>query len=380
MYVKRIIPLLQTLRRKSVLLLGPRQTGKSTLIAHEVKADRVYNLLLADVFRKLSNQPELIRKELKGKEKLIVIDEIQKLPVLMDEVHAMIEQYKLKFLLTGSSARKLKRTHTSLMAGRAKPMYLMPLTSSEIGISKLNIQKVLTFGSLPPVYLADDPWDELKTYAGTYLMEEIKAEALARKVEQFSRFFHTAALWNGELINFDSVANDAQVPPRTIREYYEILKDTLIIYELIPLQKQGKRKAISTSKFYFFDIGVANSLTGQKLIAKDTHQYGKAFEHFIFLELKAYINYFRSDASLHFWRTYQGNEVDFIINQEISIEVKATHRAHERHTKGLSAISQEFKMKRKILISKDESYQKINDVEVYPYQEFLDLLWSGDIF
>lgn len=378
MKFKRIIPLENILKRKSVLLLGPRRTGKSFFISNQIKPDRIINLLEADTFRKFSARPELLREIIQDKEKIIAIDEIQKLPLLMDEVHSLIETRAIKFILTGSSARKLARSHTSLMAGRAKRMYLHPLVSAEITDYKLN--EILIFGSLPIVFNTDDPWDELKDYAGLYLKEEILAEALVRKIENFSRFIDFAALSNGQILNYESIARDAQVPARTIREYYALLEDTLMGYILNPIKATTKRKCVSAGKFYFFDIGVLNSIIDRRTVIAKTKEYGALFEHFIFLELKAYIDYFSSDSTLGFWRIDEENEVDFIVNDKIAIEVKATELVHDKHLKGLIKFSQNEKVEKKIIVSLDKAKRKIGDIVIYPYQIFLKDLWDGEIF
>ncbi len=377
MYVKRAITVRKELSKKSILLLGPRRTGKSAFIRNEIKAGKVYNLLLSDLFLRLSTRPSLIREELGPKDKLIVIDEIQKMPLLMDEVHYLIEEKGVRFLLTGSSARKLKRTHTSLMAGRVKTRYLHPFTSAEI--KELDLKRVLNYGALPPVYLSDDPWDELRSYVGDYLKEEIVAEALTRKIDNFSRFLHTSAISNGELINFESVSRDAQVPSRTIREYYAILEDTLIGNMIEPLRSSGKRKTISTGKFYFFDIGVVNSIIGQRGAAEGTAMFGKAFEHFIYLEVKAFLDYNGRDESINFWRTNRGVEVDFVIGGSIAIEVKSSGMINEKHIKGLTTLAEEHPLKRMIVVSRDSEKRIIGNIEIYPVKTFLDALWNHEI-
>lgn len=374
----RIIPLKAVLKRKSVLLLGPRRTGKSFFITNQIKPDRIINLLEADTFRMFSARPELLREIIQDNDKIVAIDEIQKLPSLMDEVHSLIETRAIKFILTGSSARKLARSHTSLMAGRAKKMLLHPLVTAEIDNYKLN--EILTFGSLPIVFNTDDPWDELKDYTGLYLKEEIIAEAMVRKIENFSRFIDFAAMSNGQILNYESIARDAQVPARTIREYYALLEDTLMGFILNPIKSTAKRKCISTGKFYFFDIGVLNSIVGRKSVSAKTKEYGALFEHFIFLELKAYIDYFSTDSRLGFWRIDEENEVDFVINDTIAIEVKANEMVQEKHLKGLIKFSQNENVEKKIIISLDKDKRRIGDIIVYPYQLFLEDLWAGKVF
>ncbi|MFN8370253.1 MAG: AAA family ATPase [Bacteriovoracaceae bacterium] len=381
MKIDRIIPLSEVLNRKSVLLLGPRRTGKSYYLNNQLKVDRKYDLLDPETFRRLSSRPEIIREELTGKEKIIAIDEIQKIPSLMDLVHLLIEKNHVKFLLTGSSARKLNRSYTSLMAGRAKKMILHPLVYPELEkIKKVNINHILQFGTLPIVQNSADPWDELRDYTGLYLKEEILAESIVRKIENFSRFIDFAALTSGQVLNYESVASDAQVPARTIREYYSILKDTLMGEVVLPVKATAKRKSTATGKFYFFDVGVVNSIIGRKTITPKTIEYGFLFEHYIFNEVLAYRDYFNLDLKIEFWRIDQEHEVDLILNEDIAIEIKATTLISEKHLKGLTQFASLGKCSRKIVVSLDKTYRKINnDVEVFPFDQFLSLLWNKKI-
>ena len=380
MYIERIIPIVKELQKSSILLLGPRRTGKSAFIRHQAPPHRVYDLLKSDVFLRLSRRPSLIRESLSPDDHLIVIDEIQKLPVLMDEVHVMIEEKGVRFLLTGSSARKLRRTHTSLMAGRARTRLLAPFVSAEL--PALDLDRALTYGMLPPVQLSDEPLEELGSYVGTYLREEIQAEALSRNIEGFSRFLAHAALWSGELINFEGVGRDSQVPARTVREYFVLLEDTLVGKMLRPLQTTGKRKAISHGKFYFFDIGVVHALTGQMSPGVDTPAYGKAFEHFIWQELNAYTNYFARGKPIHFWRDKNGAEVDFVLGESIAVEVTSSRMLHDRDLKGLRAITEQrdYNIERRIVVCREPEPRRVDGVEIVPYELFLEQLWSHSLF
>lgn len=375
--IERIIPLKKFLERKGVLLLGPRRTGKSFYIRNYLRPDKYINLLESETFRKLAARPETLREIITKQDQIVAIDEIQKLPMLMDEIHNLIETTQVKFLLTGSSARKLSRSYTSLMAGRLKRMHLHPLVSKEMHHFDLN--QILTFGSLPSVYLSEDPWDELRDYTGLYLREEIQAEAMVRKIDNFSRFIDFAAMSNGSVLNYESIGRDAQVPARTIREYYALLEDTLMGTMIHPIKSTKKRRSISAGKFYFFDIGVLNSVLGRKSISSKTKEYGNLFESFIFLELKAYIDYFSPDHKLEFWRIDDENEVDFVINEEIAIEVKATEFVQGKHLKGLKKFSDGGNTKRQMIISLDKEKRIIGDVEIIPYKEFLSELWQGNI-
>lgn len=381
-YLPRLCRIQEALRRKSVLFLGPRRTGKTQYVRHELKPDRIYNLLSNAEFSRLSANPGLIREELKERDKLVVVDEIQKLPSLMDEVHDLIESTDVRFLLTGSSARKLRRSHTGLMAGRLRPQRLWPFVSRELTkrAHPFDLERALTFGTIPPVFFSETPAEELSDYTGAYLKEEIQAEAITRRIENFSRFLRVAALSNSELINFASIGRDAGVPPRTVMEYFHVLEDTLIGTMLPPWKSAKSRKSYSMSKFYFFDVGVANSLAGVSAVPRGTSLYGKAFEQFLYLELKAYRDYCGKNQPLSFWRSYDGHEVDFIIGDEIAIEAKAAPLLQKAPLKNLQRLSEEGRLRRKIVISQDPRSRRIGDIEILPIEDFLERLWNGEIF
>jgi uncharacterized protein len=379
MKIKRINEIEKNLHKKSILLLGPRRTGKSFFINNQLLKHKYYNLLHADTYRRITARPSLIRESIEDSDKFIVIDEIQKIPALMDEVHSMIETFpNIRFLLTGSSARKLKREHTSLMAGRAKRMIFFPFTSAEI--PDFDLQRVIEFGTIPSVYLSDDPYDELLDYVGLYLKDEIRSEALVRNIENFSHFLETAAKSNGQIINFAQVGSDAQVPPRTVREYFNLLEDTLMGNMLAPIEQMGKRKVVSKSKFYFFDIGVVNALIERSSVSMKSTEFGELFEHFIYLELVNYINAKSPRSKINYWSITNKSEVDFIINKEIAIEVKATELVTEKHLKGIKLMSEDYNLTQKYVVSRDSTKRKLNDVTILPYRNFCKMLWAGEIF
>lgn len=380
MYIQRTLNLQKHLNQKSILLLGPRRTGKSFFIQKQIKPDLYYNLLETKTFAELAFNPSLLKEKIKN-QKVVCIDEIQKLPNLMDEVHSLIESDKsLRFILTGSSAKKLKSSHTSLMAGRARQLNFLPLTYQEVKKHNFSLINFLHYGGLPDVYLSKDPWEELKDYAGTYLTEEIQASSFVRKIENYSRFLEFAALSSGQILNFESLANDAFIPARTIKDYYELLEETLIGHNLRPFKKKGSRKEISTSKFYFFDTGVLNAFVKRRKLAHKTKEFGDLFEHFIFLELKAYQLFNRADWDLEFWRTHSKDEVDFILgNGEVIIEVKATSKPKNEHFLGLQKYKNFYNTKRAILVSQVDEKSKHGEVEIYPWSLFLDELWGGSI-
>lgn len=376
---KRLLNLDSALERKSVFLLGPRQTGKSTFLKTNYPEVPYYNLNQADSFRELSSNPELIRQRLTAKNKLVIIDEIQKLPKLLDEVQVLIDNNpELKFILTGSSARKLKRGSANLLGGRARTFNMHPLVSPEVEYKKMD--RRISYGSIPSILNSPEPYEDLRDYAGTYLKEEIQAEGLVRSIETFSRFIDFAAICNGEQVNFTKVGNDSGIPPRTVREYFYILQDTLIGYLLEPFQAAKKRKAVSTAKFYFFDTGVANYLQKRSVVLPGSQEFGKSMEHFIMLELRAYLDYQRIDKALTYWRTQSQFEVDFIIGNDIAIEVKASSLLNDRDMRGMRALSEDIKLKRKIIVSTERLPRKTSDnIEIFPIDYFLRELWGNTI-
>ena len=375
MLIKRFLNLPDLLSKKSHFLLGPRQTGKTSLIRSTLPDCRNYNLLDFGTFLRLNQNPSCIREELKHYRGVVVIDEIQKLPGLLDEVQILIEEQKLHFLLTGSSARKLRRSGVNLLGGRARTIRMHPLTSFELG-DQFDLMRAVNFGTLPAIYFSDDPALDLKAYAGEYLKEEIAAEGLTRNVPAFSRFLETAALCNGQIINYQTVSSDAAVPRTTVQEYFSILKDTLIAEEVECWRKTKKRKAIAASKFYFFDVGVANHLQHAGRIEQKTKFFGEALEAFIFQELAAYRDYI-SRGTIHYWRSEDQYEVDFILDESIAIEVKGTSRLSKEDFKGMRALQAEKAMRLHIIVSNEPVSRDVDGIRVMPWQIFLKDLWSG---
>lgn len=377
-YIPRALSLAPALAGKSVLLLGPRQTGKSSLIRHDLKDARVYNLLDSELFVSLSRRPSRIREETAGKAGLVVIDEVQKLPVLLDEVQLMMEERGTRFLLTGSSARKLRRGGVNRLGGRARTVTLHPFVSAELG--DLDLGRALRFGLLPPVHFSGSPEADLADYVGTYLREEVAAEGLTRNVPAFSRFLEVAALRNGRQVNFTNIANDAQVARTTVQEYFEVLKDTLLAFELPAWQRSVKRKPVQVHKFYFFDVGVAHALKGGGELRERSPEFGAAFESLIFQELRAYADYRLPGPGphLHYWRSKSGFEVDFILSDRTAVEVKASRNVAVQDLKGLLALAEEKKVARLLCVGLEPRRRRVGAVDILPWREFLAGLWAGE--
>lgn len=372
--IQRYLALDSLLAKKSHFLLGPRQTGKSFLIGQNLKGVRIYDLLDTSLYLSLSQRPQRLAEEVRPNDRVVVIDEIQRLPVLLNEVHRLIEQRGLHFLLTGSSARKLRHGGVNLLGGRARTKYLHPLTFRELG-EHFNLGTFLSRGGLPSIYFSDDPRADLDAYAGSYLQQEIVAEGATRNIAAFSRFLKVAAYSNATIVNFTNVAADAQVPRTTVYEYFEILKDTLLLHELPAWRQTKKRKPLASSKYYFFDIGVVAAIQ-ERRYRPGTPEYGEAMETYVMHELKSYIDYI-SGEPLAFWRSTSGFEVDFILGDHTAIEIKAGENIGAKDLKPLKALAEEGALKRYLCVSLETRRRQVDGVTILPVREFLNNLWDG---
>lgn len=373
--IARYLDVRKLLQQKSCFLFGPRQTGKSTLIRQQLPGVRTYNLLDQTLFIRLSKNPALIRETLTSDTRLIVIDEIQKMPALLNEVQLMIEEYGIRFFLTGSSARTLRRKGVNLLGGRVRSRVLHPFVRAELG-DHFCLERALEFGLLPSIYFSDAPEEDLAAYLGDYLKEEVAAEALVRNIGAFSRFLEVAALSHGQMINFSQIASDAQVPVSTAREYYGILQDTFIAHEVPAYTETRKRKAISTSKYYLFDVGLTRHLQGRRGLALGTVEYGEAFETFVLQEIKAFCDYHLLGPT-KYWRSKSQFEVDFIVGT-LAIEVKTKKVISHRDLKGLMALREEALMTHYVLVSMEPTARQVDGIAILPWREFLDRLWNGE--
>ena len=364
--------------KKSFFLFGPRSTGKTTLLRAQFPEREIIDLLKSSTYLSLAANPsllgELVREQLKTGS-VVILDEIQKLPSLLDEIHHLIESTPAKFILTGSSGRKLKRSGINLLAGRAWEANLFPLVSAEI--PGFDINRFLRFGGLPQVYAGEYPEEELTAYVDTYLREEIKAEALVQNLPQFSRFLKTAVFSNAEQINFANIANDAAVPASTVRGYFDILADTFTGFLVESWRDSSKRKAVAAPKFYFFDTGVANFLRGTTALHENSVEFGKAFEQFIAMELRAWISYRRNRKPLRYWRSRTGYEVDFLLGNDAAIEVKAARSVHDKHLKSMRALKEEGVFNRFFVVSFDSQNRETKDgIRCLHWSRFLEILWN----
>lgn len=364
-------------RGKSCFLWGPRKAGKSYWIRHHLKDAALIDLLKTEVFSEYAVRPVLLRERFEGTKKLIVIDEVQKVPQLLDEVHWMIENCGCQFLLTGSSARKLRKGHANLLGGRAWRRILLPLSYSEV--SGFQIEKAVVSGMLPPHFLSDNPVEELRAYVADYLKEEIAAEALIQNIPSFSEFLRVAAITSSELVNYTNIAREAGINQRTVRAYFDILEDTFLGFRVSPWRKSKNRRMILAEKFYLFDMGVANYLARRHPVPGSS-DFGKSFEHFILMELRAYQAYKNPEMPISYWRTSSGQEVDFLLGErEVAVEIKAG-KVHEGDLHGLYALMDDASVKKAVIVSFEKEPRRVTrQIEILPWQDFLALLWNGKL-
>lgn len=363
----------------AAFLWGPRKVGKTTLLRQQFSDAKYYDLLDTDLKTNLLITPSKLRQEvLATKPPLVIIDEIQKVPALLDEVHWCLENTSTKFILCGSSARKLKRGAANLLGGRAWRFELFPLTTNEI--TDLNLNKLLNNGLIPRHYLVDNATRSLRSYISDYINEEINAEALTRNVPSFAKFLDAVALTHGELTNYSNIGRDCGVSPKTVREYYQILEDTLMGHTLNPWRKSKDRRLIETAKFYLFDTGVAKALKGLSIVEPKTEEFGRSFEHFLIEEVRAYLAYKEKTYPLSFWRTSTGLEVDLIVgNLEMAVEFKAIDNVKPLHLKGLSALMEDQNVKKAFLVCCEPRMRKIGQILILPWMEFCEMLWSDKL-
>ena len=364
---------------KSAFLWGPRRVGKSFWIRQSFPDALLIDLLESDVYGEYVSRPALLRERYgEASSQLIVIDEIQEIPALLDEVHWLIERVGRSFLLTGSSARKLRRGHANLLAGRAWTRSMLPLCAGEV--PDLDLERALRFGLLPPHYLSEQPLEDLRAYVGDYLREEIAGEALVRNVPAFAEFLRVAALTGSELLSYTNVAREAGVSAKVVRTYFEILEDTWLGFRLAPWQRREKRRLIETEKFYLFDVGVSNFLA-RRDPQPGSADFGKAFEHLVLMELRAWQAYRSPDTPIRFWRTASGLEVDFIVGDlDLAIEVKSSARVHESDLRGLKALAEEHRVRRSLIVSLEREPRHIGaDTESLPWHVFTERLWGGGL-
>ena len=341
----------------------------------------IYDLLKSDVRMALQMRPAQLREEceLLDDRELVIIDEVQKVPALLDEVHWLIENKRLRFILSGSSARKLRRSGANLLGGRALRKTLFPLVSVEIPDFDLN--RALNHGMLPHHYLMENPAMRIQSYIGDYLQQEIVEEAIVRKLDSFTRFLKVAALTNGEIVNYTNIAQDCGISSKTVKEYFSILEETLLGFYLPSYTRVIKRRVIQSPKFYYFDVAIPNHLLHRVPLQQGTDVYGHALEHLVIQELRAFLSYRHPFKSLSYWHTLDNKyEVDAILGDaEVAIEVKSSNNITSHDTRGLKAFAEEYPDAKLYLLSLEDRSRKFNGIEVWPVEQFFKHLWDGRV-
>ena len=377
---QRALQIADIAARKSVLLLGPRQTGKSTLLRAAFPSAPSYNLLDSSTYRSLSADPGRIVREvaaLAPRPPVVVIDEVQRLPELLNEAHRLIEELGVRVVLTGSSARSLRRRGVNLLGGRARSLTMHPLVAAEVG-DGFDLVRAVNQGLLPAIYDSADPDGDLADYAGTYLREEVAAEGLTRRMPSFARFLEVAALSSGTMLNATKIASDAEVKRTTVIDWFDVLRDTLVAADLPPWQRTRTRKPIATAKMYLFDPGVVRHLSGTGRVEPRSTEFGRGFEHLLHHELRAACDYGRA-STLAYWRSTSGFKVDFIVDDAVAIEAKAKSAISAADLRGLRALKEEALLRRYVLVALVDRPQLVDGVEVLPWRDFVRQLWSGDL-
>lgn len=365
---------------EAMFLFGGRQTGKSTLLKERFPKAAYIDLLKSDVRNRFKQHPEEFRESLLRypPETLVIVDEIQKVPDLLDEVHWLMVEKGLWFILSGSSARKIKKSGANNLGGRAIPETLFPLVSAEI--PDFDLERAVQNGMIPRHYAVANARNRMRAYIDLYLKEEIIEEALVQNADEFVRFMEVAAIMDGEILNYENVASDCEVSANTVKAYYKILVDTLLGFELPAYRKVIKRKLYKAPKFYYFDVGIANHLTKRYHLAPRTPEYGHAFEHLIMQEIAAYLGYTNSDEELTYWHTYENLEVDAVIGDaRVAIEIKSKEHIDHDDKKGVTEFAKEHPDTRQIIVSRDRISRRSGDVDLYYVTDFFKALWAGEI-
>ncbi|MCY4067975.1 MAG: DUF4143 domain-containing protein [Acidimicrobiaceae bacterium] len=370
---------------ETFFLWGPRQAGKSTLLRQRYPDSVWVDLLKSDEFRRYASRPERLREELDaagpGPSRQVVIDEIQKVPALLDEVHWLIENRRLRFALCGSSARKVRRGAANLLGGRALRYELRGLTAGEIG-ADFDLDRLLNRGCLPSIYESGQPRRRLDAYIADYLREEVAAEGLVRNLPAFSDFLDAAALSDGDPVNHSNIARECGVSAPTVKSYFDILTDTLLARWLPRWRQRVKRRLTGAPKLYFEDVGVVNRLARRGELQRGANSYGKAFENWVFHELSAFAAYRKTDERLAYWRLPSGIEVDFIVGEmRLAVEAKATAKITSHHLKGLRILAEEHPgIDRRVVVCLESRPRRtVDGIDIIGAEDFARRLWDGEL-
>lgn len=371
-------------RGQSAFLWGARKTGKTSYLRAAYPKSIIYDLLQTDLFFDLAKRPYLLREQLLAVDPArlkepVIIDEVQKIPQLLDEVHWLIENKRIRFILCGSSARKLKRGKANLLGGRAWRYEMHPLVSAEV--ADFHLLRALNRGMLPVHYLEEEYDKSLQAYVRDYLKEEVFDEGLTRNVPAFSRFFDAMGYSHGELTNYSNIARDCGVDAKTVKEYYQILVDTLLGTMIEPYKRRQERQVITKAgKFYLFDVGVAGAITRRQMAHEKGEAFGKAFEHFILMEILAHRSYQDLGYDVNFWRLKSGLEVDFVLGRgQVAIEVKGSSRIDKADLRPMKAFLQEYKPRRAFIVCSELHPRVHEGIDILPWRHFLKTLWNGEV-
>lgn len=373
--IKRIFPL----EAQSFFLFGPRGTGKSTLIKDAFSGAIYIDFLLPDVFRNYSARPERLIELVKAKPggSVFILDEVQRNPEMLQVVHSLMEEKKgWLFILTGSSARKLKRANIDLLAGRALMRHLHPFIAAELK-ELFSLESALNIGLLPVVLDSKDPVETLKAYINLYIREEVHLEGLTRNIGDFSRFLETMSFSHGSILNISDVARECRIERKTVESYINILEDLLIAFRLPAFFRRAKRKVALHPKFYFFDAGVFRSLRPAGPLDRGGDIIGAALEGLVAQHLRAWIDYKKLNCELFFWRTSAGSEVDFIVygqDRFWAIEVKNSASVHNSDLRSLRSFGEEYPEAKKILVYRGQEELLMGDIAILPCESFLKQL------
>ena len=369
---------------QSAFLWGARKTGKTTLLREQFPQSIFIDFLQTDTFIEYVKAPFLLRERLLANQKKaleypVIIDEVQKVPQVLDEVHWLIENHGLQFILCGSSARKLKRGQANLLGGRAWRFELFPLVSAEV--KQLSLLRALNHGMIPNHYQVENYRRSLRGYVQDYLKEEVFNEGLTRNIPGFSRFFEAMGYSHGSLVNYTNIARECGVSSKTVKEYYQILVDTLLGTFVLPFKKRQQRQVISKApKFYLFDVGVAGAISKRSIVEEKGELFGNAFEHFIYLEMLAHKSYHEIDYEINFWRTKSGQEIDFVLGDgEVAVEIKSTSMMDRRALRPMKTFIELYKPKQAIVVCNENEERLHSGISIMPWRIFLKKLWRDEI-
>ena len=369
---------------QSAFLWGARKTGKTTLLREQFPQSIFIDFLQTNTFIEYVKSPFLLRERLLTNQKKalghpVIIYEVQKIPQILDEVHWLIENHGLQFILCGSSARKLKRGQANLLGVRAWRFELFPLVSVEV--KQLSLLRALNHGMIPNHYQVENYRRSLRGYVQDYLKEEVFHEGLTRNIPAFSRFFEAMGYSHGSLVNYTNIARECGVSSKTVKEYYQILVDTLLGTFVLPFKKRQQRQVISKApKFYLFDVGVAGAICKRSIVEEKGELFGNAFEHFIYLEMLAHKSYHDVDYEINFWRTKSGQEIDFVLGDgEVAVEIKSTSMINRRALRPMKTFIELYRPKQAIVVCNENEERLYSGISIMPWRIFLEKLWRDEI-